>query len=100
DRAEFHEPGNAQLMGLAHTVPHFDLSGGHFALHSFAHAGVADFSTNQERGNDLGKTFERSFYEVGKLEASFDLAVWRDCRTGSGLVHRAVLRIVLPANSP
>ena len=42
-----------QLLGLARTVYHLDLSRRHFSLHSPAHEGVADLSADQKRGNDV-----------------------------------------------
>ena len=51
-------------------------------------------------GHDLGQAAEGSVHAVGEPEARADLAVRRDRRAGRRLVHRPVLRAVLPADDP
>ena len=86
-----------QLLGLARPVHHLDLPGRHFALHSTAHERVAHLSAHQERGHDFSETSERSLHPVEEFETGPDFAVRRDRWSGSRLVHRTVLRAVLPA---
>jgi len=56
------------------------------------------FSQIKSAGMTSRQAARRSFYPLGKPEASSDLTVWCDRRAGRGLVHRPVLRALLFAN--
>ena len=56
------------------------------------------FSHIKSVGHDLRKAAEGSLHRVAEPEARADLLVRRHRRPGRGLVHGAVLRVVLPAD--
>ena len=56
------------------------------------------FQHIKSTGMTSAKPLKEAFTEWPNLQARADLAVRRDCRPGRRLVHRAVLRALLPAD--
>ena len=76
-------------------------AGRHLALHPPAHAGIADLRGAEELRHDVGqRRCSEAFTDRAPSPRSAGLALRRHRRPGRRLVHRAVLRAVLPADDP
>ena len=73
---------------------------GDFTLHSVEDERVADLQPHQEHRPGFDPAAQRCIYQVDEPEAGVDFFIRGDCRTGRGLVYRAVLCAFLHANHP
>src|SRR6516165_396948 len=80
---------------MAASVPGVDFVGVCFPLRATENAGIADFLSDQERGDGFCAAADRCVHAVEQPEESTDFAVWLHGWARGGVVHWTVLCTVL-----